>query len=265
MTRKQVGTTIADGNTGREAGSLPRAARILSHLAGHRGNLSIREMSEALDIPRSTLHRVLHSLENLGFLETTETGNYTWGAELRRIAGAVLQTKELNRLAAPVLRHISLQLNETSLLSIYDAKTCGLVFVEQAQGDQPIRYHPTLNVPRPVYAGASGRSIMAFLPPAEIDRIIANGLRPLTEDTITDVGKLKQMLATVRAKGYAISKGERTVGAVGIGCPILGSEGWAIGGVMVTIPEYRYKKSMEKKIISAVRDGAARISRQIGS
>src|SRR3546814_3820036 len=116
-----------------------------------------------------------------------------------------------------------------------------------------------------LYAGASGRSVMAFLPPEEIRRILANGLRPLTDQTITNPRELLEVLSKVRAKGYAISKGERTAGAVGIGCPILNSEGWAIGGLMMTIPEFRFKKEMEKKIVSSLKDGAARISRQIGS
>src|SRR3546814_19651969 len=127
-------------------------------------------MSDALSIPKTTLHRVLQTLVELGFLELSESGLYTWGPELRRIAGAVLQTRELNRLAAPVLREISDRFNETTLLSVYDAETYGLVFVEQAQGQQPIRYHPQMEVSRPIYAGASGRSVMAFLPPEEIGR-----------------------------------------------------------------------------------------------
>lgn len=221
-------------------------------------------MSESLDIPKTTLHRVLDSLVKLELLEVTADGLYDWGSELRTIAAVVNQSHDLNRLAAPILREISDRFNETMLLSIYDAKTLSIIFIEQAQGRQPIRYHPTMDVPRPIHAGASGRSVMAFLPPAEIERILANGLPAITDETITDAAELMADLREVRAKGYAASKGERTVGAVGIGCPVLGRDGSAIGGIMMTIPEYRFRRSMEKSIAAAIHDGARWISRQLG-
>jgi DNA-binding IclR family transcriptional regulator len=246
------------------SGSLPRAARILGHLARSKKRMSIRVMSEALAIPKTTLHRVLDSLVKLELLEVTADGLYGWGPELRTIATAVGQTHDVNGLAGPILREISDRFNETMLLSIYDAKTLSIIFIEQAQGRQPIRYHPTMDIPRPIHAGASGRSVMAFLPPTEIERILANGLPAITDKTITDTAALMADLQDVRAKGYAVSKGERTVGAVGIGCPILGRDGSAIGGIMMTIPEYRYRKSMEKGIAAAIHDGARWISRQLG-
>lgn len=221
-------------------------------------------MSESLDIPKTTLHRVLDSLVKFELLEVTADGLYGWGPELRTIATAVMQTPDLRRLAVPILREISERFNETMLLSIYDAKTLSIIFIEQAQGRQPIRYHPTMDIPRPIHAGASGRSVLAFLPPAEIKRILANGLPAITEKTIIDTVALMADLQDVRAKGYAVSKGERTVGAVGIGCPILGRDGSAIGGIMMTIPEYRFRKSMEKGIAAAIHDGARWISRQLG-
>ncbi len=221
-------------------------------------------MSESLEIPKTTLHRVLDSLVKLDLLEVTADGLYGWGPELRIIATAVGQTHDLSGLASPILREISDRFNETMLLSIYDAKTLSIIFIEQAQGRQPIRYHPTMDIPRPIYAGASGRSVMAFLPPTEIERIVANGLSAITNSTITDTTALMADLQDVRAKGYAVSKGERTVGAVGIGCPILGRDGAAVGGIMMTIPEYRYRRSMERDIAAAIHDGARWISRQLG-
>jgi len=221
-------------------------------------------MSASLDIPKTTLHRVLDSLVKLELLEVTAGGLYGWGPELRTIATAVNQAHDLSRLAAPILREISDRFNETMLLSIYDAKTLSIVFIEQAQGRQPIRYHPTMDTPRPIHAGASGRSVLAFLPHAEIERILANGLPAITDKTITDTAAMMADLQDVRARGYAVSRGERTVGAVGIGCPILGRDGSAIGGIMMTIPEYRFRRSMEKGIAAAIHDGARWISRQLG-
>ena len=221
-------------------------------------------MSESLNIPKTTLHRVLDSLVKFQLLEVTADGLYGWGPELRTIATAVVQTPDLSRLAVPILREISDRFDETMLLSIYDTKTLSIIFIEQAQGRQPIRYHPTMDIPRPIHAGASGRSVMAFLPPAEIERILANGLPAITDKTITDTAALMVDLEDVRVKGYAVSKGERTVGAVGIGCPILGRHGSAIGGIMMTIPEYRFRKSMEQDIAAAIHDGARWISYQLG-
>jgi IclR family acetate operon transcriptional repressor len=265
MPRRQR-NTIRSGSSGVDSrsGSLPRAARILGHLARSKKRMSIRAMSESLDIPKTTLHRVLDSLVKLDLLEVTADGLYGWGPELRTIATAVKQTHDLSGLASPILREISDRFNETMLLSIYDAKTLSIIFIEQAQGRQPIRYHPTMDIPRPIHAGASGRSVMAFLPPTEIERIVANGLPAITNNTITDTTALMADLQDVRAKGYAVSKGERTVGAVGIGCPILGRDGAAVGGIMMTIPEYRYRRSMEKGIATAIHDGARWISRQLG-
>jgi IclR family acetate operon transcriptional repressor len=116
-----------------------------------------------------------------------------------------------------------------------------MMFVAAVNSSHPLRYVVPINEWIPVYAGASGLAIMAFLPPEERRAIIARTkLAPVTERTITDPMVLEKELARIRARGYAYSRGQRTVGAVGIAAPIWGPDGRVMGDLTVSVPEPRF-------------------------
>lgn len=255
-------TTSTDG-TG-TGGTLPKAAKILGYFADYGTNWTIREVSEALNVPRSTLHRVCQQLVAENLLRSDENDRYDWGPELVRIAHAVYLSSSLERIARPVLDRLVAELNETALLTAYDYARHRLVFSLVAECDQPVRYHTNLGVPLPAHAGASGKSVLAFVPEPELEAVLREGLTPLTDATVTDETALRAELARIRAVGFAISHGERNRDTVGHACPVFGHDGTVLGSLCITVPAYRHDRSLENRIVVALRREALALSSQLG-
>jgi DNA-binding IclR family transcriptional regulator len=243
------------------AGTIPKIVNILRLMAdqGVKGN--IRDLASALGIPRSTAHRILRTLAGNDILSfDPKAKKYHWGPEMIRIAQSVYHGTEIRELALPILRKIADQCNETAILTLYDRPTHQILFAAEAQSEQPIVYKTRIGIKLPIHAGASGKAILAFLPDDEIEEIIASGLQRVTDRTVVDPDRLKKQLDEIRHKGYAISHGERTPEAVGIACPIFDSNSRVIGSVIVTVPSYRFRPQMERRILMLVKEGADRLS-----
>lgn len=243
------------------AGTIPKVVRILRFIADRGTRWNIRDLSSALAIPRSTVHRILTMLASNDILAFDPKGKeYHWGPVMIRIAHSVYQNTEMRELALPILRKIVDQCNETAILTLYDRSTHQIIFTDQVQCEQTILYNTRIGVKLPIHAGASGKAILAFLPEEEVEEIIAAGLQRVTERTVVDPDCLRKQLAEIRRKGYAISYGERTLEAVGIACPIFDSNSRVIGSIIVTVPSYRFRPQMERHIRLLVKAGAERLS-----
>ncbi len=129
----------------------------------------------------------------------------------------------------------------------------------------PIRQARQIAEWLPVTAGATGLAILAFLPEAEQHAILARPLPTITSRTTTDRAALEQILARMRTQGYALTRGERTPGAVGVGAPIFGPAGRVIGSVGMTQPEQRFRPEDERQHAERVIAAARAITEQLSS
>jgi IclR family acetate operon transcriptional repressor len=243
------------------SGTIHKAVRILLHIADQGTKSSIRDLSSALDIPRTSVHRIFKSLATSGILSLdAQTRKYHWGPEMVRIAQSVCQNIEMRGLALPILRKIVDQCNETATLTLYDRPTRRIIFSDQMQCEQSILYRTQIGVRLPIHAGASGKAILAFLPREEIEEIITSGLQRVTERTVVDPKLLRKQLAEIRLKGYAMSYGERVPEAIAIACPVFDFNSRPIGSILVAVPSYRFRPEMKSSILLLVKEGADRLS-----
>jgi DNA-binding IclR family transcriptional regulator len=245
--------------------TLHKAVRILRKISDDAVLSPIREISAELRIPRSTVHRICQALSEERILDFDErTKQYRWGSELIHIAGSVYQTNEIRRRAIPILQQIVSQLNETTQLVMYDSIKRQIIFTDEVACDHTIRYHTPIGIPLPIYVGASGKSVMAFLPEKEVEGIIASGLPPIKNRVPISPNRLKKDLKSIRMRGFAITFEERTPGAMGVGCPVFNSNADVIGGVVLTMPVYRFQSKFENRIVKLVREGGEQLSRMMG-
>jgi IclR family transcriptional regulator, acetate operon repressor len=243
------------------AGTIDKVVGILRFISAQGTKWSIRDLSSALHIPRTSVHRIFKLLTNHGILVfDPKTKIYHWGPEMIRIARAVYQNTEMRGLAQPILREIVDQCNETATLALYDRPTRQIIFVDQVQCEQSILYKTPIGIRLPIHAGASGKAIMAFLPEEDIEGIIASGLQRVTDRTVVDPKCLKKQLSEIRRKGFAISRGERSPETVAIACPIFDFNSGVLGSVLVTIPSYRFHPQIGNRIRLLVKEGADRLS-----
>jgi DNA-binding IclR family transcriptional regulator len=140
-----------------------------------------------------------------------------------------------------------------------------MMFTLMVESTHPLRYVIETHRWLPIYAGASGLAILAFLDDEERQEVVREtGLRPVTDRTITDATILEERVARIRQRGYAISRGERIPGAVGLAAPIFGSNQRVLGDVCVTIPEARFYETNEAWLGRRLMSCATTISSEMG-
>lgn len=248
-----------------KTGTISKMMRILRFAATQGMNWNIRTLAAEVGIPRSTVHRLCKVMaDNRILTYDPQTEEYAWGPDLVLIARSIFQKTDFRETALRIMRLIVGQCNESAILTLYDRPARKVIFAEQVQCDQLIRYHIPIGTRLPMHAGASGKVILAFLPEHEIEEIIASGLEPITDHTVSDPVELKRQLEEIRQKGWAISHGERTPEAVAIASPIFDSDFSVIGSLLVSIPSYRFMSEMESSIHLLVKEGAEQLSHLLG-
>jgi IclR family acetate operon transcriptional repressor len=249
---------------------LEKALQVLWAFVDAEGNdkeRGVRDLALRLNLLPATVYRTLASLQRYGLVQQNpESGKYRIGAELYRLSLLVSSRFSLRDVALPVMRDLVAKCKETTFLTSYDASRREMMFVAAVHSNHPLRYIVPMNEWVPVHAGATGLAIMAFLPEEERAAIVAQTkLRPLTLQTITDPSVLSEELVRIRAQGYAISRGQRNIGAVSIAAPLWDPRGMVTGDLAVSIPETRFESGMEQWLARLVLDHAARIMEMTGS
>lgn len=225
----------------------------------------VRELATHAGIPASTTHRLLGALEDSGMVMRDPDGAYSVSLEFQRLALRAAELLPLRRAAFEALEALRRRCDETVLLCVYDSSRQRMMFAEALETTDPLRYAIQLNTWVPIHAGASGRSIMAFLPDEEIDELLDDGpLSAITARTIIDGEGLRAALAAGRERGFVVSHGERILDAVGIGAPVFDARERVVGSVCVTMPEFRFRHHDEDALGALVVDAAQRISIGLG-
>lgn len=228
--------------------------------------VGVREMALGLGLSPSTAHRLLTELVRADFVEQDpHSGRYSLSLEFIRLAHLTVGRMSLPQVALAHMRRLTEACNETSLLGVYDGTRQQMMFMEMVDSTHPLRYAVELNKWLPVHVGGSGLAVMAFLRDEEVARIIERtGLAPVTSRSITERRKLLAELATIRQRGYAITRGQRTPDAVGLGAPVFGSSGEVVGDICVTVPESRFDASSEAPIARLLMACASEVTKGIG-
>lgn len=247
-------------------GTVQRVVEIIRFFS-QRGEATLKELSLALSLAPSTCHRLLDLLSRDGFIEQDRTHRrYRIGRELFRIAGLVQSKHDVRAIALPFLRELVEACDETSVLALYLPSDGKIFFAEKVDSSMMLRYQLPMNTPMSILWGASGRSILAFLDKAEVDRIYAaEGRAPASGEALPSRRALERDLAAIRERGYDITYGQKVAGAVGIGAPVFGLDGKVLGGLCVTVPDTRIAAKDRPRLGTLVRATAAELSAVMGA
>ena len=247
-------------------GTIERVVQILRSFAESEGDLTVSGLARELGLPRSTVHRFLQILREQGMVEW-EPGRrrYRAGLEFYRLGALIVDKVAVGDIARPVMQEVVAACDESCLLALYLPADGKMMFAEKVDPAQSLRYRLPMNRPAPLEWGASGRSILAFLPPAEIEQILANA------DSSPATGKppsretLLRELEQIRARGYDLTRGQKIPGAVGLGVPVFEPGGRVTGSLCLTIPEVRFEEDMEEELSKLLVSYARALSSALGA
>jgi DNA-binding IclR family transcriptional regulator len=179
------------------------------------------------------------------------------------LAWIVLRQQDLRTICRPFLEQLRQITNETVSLNIRmgNKRVC----IEELQSDQEVKYSQTFGLTAPLQVGAPGKTLLAFLAEEELERVLATlTFTPLTPETITDQDALRAELAKTRARGYAVSVGERSPWAAAVAAPIRDRSGQTIAAVSVLGPSHRLTSRILKELGNQVSKIAREISAAMG-
>jgi IclR family transcriptional regulator, pca regulon regulatory protein len=220
--------------------SLERGLAILSAFTPDQPALGISELAQRLNLTRSTTHRYVATLARLGYLDQdSATRKYRLGARVLDLGFSVLGSMELREIAAPHLRRLTDATGHTSNLAIRD--DTDVILIDRIRG-RPGRYHHlefSLHVGSrlPAYCSATGKALIAFLPPPDLDRLLERiELVQRASRTITGREALLAELRKVRCTGIAVNDEELDNGLRSIAVPVRSRSGEVVAAVNVSIP-----------------------------
>lgn len=224
---------------------LARAAAILRAL--NDTPQSLGALASSTGLPRSTVQRIVDALAHESLVEAGSGGvRLGWG--LMEIAKKS-QTSMVER-ARPVLETLFARTHET--VDISTALGGEVSFLDRIISDQELRVVSFPDKPRPLYAKANGKALLAQLSNNEIERLYGDNLNPLTEHTLTSMPALLEAIAQVRRDGFSYDMEEHALGvcAIGIGFVAPNGKGYAFS---VAMPASRYH-TMKPIVENALRD-----------
>lgn len=262
--RKKTASTRPAGDGVAKPGSVERF-RLLLDLLATRAPISISDVAEMARLPLSTAHKTLQEFVASGLAVFDGVRRlYGPGPELHRLAALLTQAGPVTAGVRQVLRDLAEAAQETACLNWLNRDRASYTVLAIEEGPGPLQYVVELGGHLPLHAGASGRAILAFMTAQEKKRYLGRRkVARLTADTIVDGKLLEAALAQSARTGFAISQGERLVGAVGIAAPVFDAQDQVVGSLQLTIPEHRFVRRRVREIATLVKRNAARLRGQL--
>jgi DNA-binding IclR family transcriptional regulator len=252
--------------TGAPTGTVARAVAVLRTVIEAENDVTVAEVAELLRLPRPTVHRLLDLLAREDMVEADPVSR-RWrpSRECQRLGALLTGRRSLVTLAKPVMAEVVRTSEEACLLGVYLPGQHRMTFAAEQSSPNPLSYRIELNRPISVAWGASGRSILAFLPDSEIDAVLAEREQsPVTGDRLPGALSVRRELKQIRQQGFAYTKGQKIPGSRGIAAPILGSDGFAVGSLCLTIPEMRFREEAKDQLAEMVMRSCRELSSVLG-
>lgn len=235
--------------------TLDKGLQVISHLSIINKPISIGELSKVMKINKSTLFRILKTLQRRGFVFQQDNGDYGLRPEeFNIIVDRFDKNEALQRTLRPELEKLSRLCSETVTLSaLVDEKVECIDKI-----DSPKSVHVTHIIGRysPLHAAASGKAVLAFIPQAKIAGIMSEEvLEKFTDSTIVSKVILEQELKQIKKNGFAVSHGELDLGISAVAAPIFSKSGKIVGSVSILGISQKFSEetiiSLSKTVINS--------------
>jgi IclR family transcriptional regulator, acetate operon repressor len=248
-----------------ETSSALKAFGVLEILVRARRAVTLSELMQATELPKPTLHRTLSVLEEAGFL-TREPGGraYIAGERLSRFALDVLRSDAAAAERRTVLRRVVSEIGESCNLAVLHKGA--LIYLDRIEAPWPLRLHlPEGGVALPLHCCASGKLLLAHLPPGERERLIElMALERFTDRTLTERSVLESELDRIVSAGYAVDNEEYILGVACLAAPVRNARQEVIAAIAVQAATARLPLMRALEFLPRLRSAAAQIGSTFG-
>lgn len=243
--------------------SVLRALSILETFEGKDTVLSIADISRIIGLHRSTVHRLVITLESAGWLSRLPgSEKFVLGLKVLSLRENVNQPLSLVDVTRPLLKDLAKKTGETIILSMKDGmQTICVDIIESTYG---LKVSARIGQGYPLYAGATGLAVLIGMNDNEVRELLSQiKLKPFTSATHTDPAELYQIYLKARNEGYIVSSGHVDPGVVGIGVPLFFKKADKHGSISCVLPDSRATKENIESIIVNIKKTLVDINKRI--
>jgi DNA-binding IclR family transcriptional regulator len=224
--------------------------------------LTLGDLSVRVAMPKSTVHRYLATLLELGLALRSDTDRFRLGTKVIELAGAYLANNDLRKESESIMDELSSQTNETVHLAVRSGSE--VVYVAKVESKHALRMYSYIGARLPMYSTALGKSMLAFGPEEWLRETITRGLERRTPHTIVSPSALKTELADIRERGFSLDNEENEVDVRCVGAPVFDFSRTVVAAISVSGPVDRMNERRSAELGPVVREAANRISRRVG-
>lgn len=247
----------ARAQTGAPTALLERAMDILGCFGPMHQALNLTELSELTKLPVSTVHRIIGTLVEGGFLIKGSDRKYRVGTRLWTIAQHAPLSDRLRESALPTLARLYEETGENVTLAVLDRGQA--LYVDRIVGERSVPTISRAGGHLPLHTTGVGKVLLAFQPNEMIEKYLARPLAKPTLNSVTDPAALRAELAEVRTRGYSVTRQEMTAGSGSIAVPIR-SQGRVVAAVGVIVHMARLNES---RLVASLKNAAESITREL--
>jgi DNA-binding IclR family transcriptional regulator len=242
-----------------------RVLDILELLAANACELGVSELARRLNLPKSSTHMLLATLETRGYVVSDDLRRFrlhpSFRIEPRTWVGGGAAARLLP-VARGAMRRLVDGTGETSFLGVRRDER-HFECIEKVVSDNDERFDMEIGAPRPVHAGSIGLVLLAFDAPDRTERVLrAAPLAKVTPHTICDAPHLRRVLAEVRTQGFAVVRDSGILGASSVAAPIFDGSGAVIAGMTISAPSSRFDAIVDDARAEVI-NAAAAVSREL--
>ncbi|MFD6067736.1 MULTISPECIES: IclR family transcriptional regulator [Amycolatopsis] len=249
---------MAAEKNGRDGGvqSLQRAFELLEHLADTGGEASLSELATLSGLPMPTIHRLIRTLVDLGYVRQNTNRRYALGARLIRLGENA--SMQFGSWARPLLAELVDEVGETANLAVLERDE--VVYVAQVPSKHSMRMFTEVGRRLLPHGTGVGKAMLAHLPSDDVTALLARtGMPSYTEHTFTDQDALLRELAKIAQQGYALDEAEQELGVRCVAVAVPGAP--VPAAVSVSGPSGRLTMEAVERIAPVVQ----RIANSLGS
>jgi len=242
---------------------LDKSFLILETLSSEYAGLTVSELSRRVDLNISTVHRILSTLAERGYIRQDQDKRYCLSLQFIELSSSYLNGLDLKEVAGPFLKEIASALNLTVFLAtLMDSQA---VYIDRHEHYSNLRCYTVIGERKPLYCTALGKSLLLGFSSAELDQYIEFcDFKKLTEQTIADGKTLREELALSAQRGWTKDDGEAVSGILCFAVPLYDYRGHIIASVSTSANREDMKAENRDVVIQTLLGVSADISRKLG-
>lgn len=235
-----------------------RAFTVLEFLA-KRGEISITDLTQLMDMPKTSAHRLLGNLESFGYIRRSTGRDFVIAPRLLELSSTIAKAALANAPVHAVLVELTRITGESSSLGILVDNE--LEYIDSAAADTRLTLLFQAGHKAPLYCTSSGRVVLSLMSKRDLSRYMASGpWQAYTQSTVTDPNVLAEVIKLTREQGFAVTDSEFTLGVIGAAVPVLTPEGQLLGCLSISAPQARQSAQQIQDMIPRMQEASAKIA-----